>query len=67
MEDEKDSADDILIVINSGKAAAEIDISMIDNVGMAYSIKGMLSADGGEITLENGILRLPAYGIALLQ
>jgi len=67
MEDEKDSADDILIVINSGKAAAEIDISMIDNVGMVYSIKGMLSADGGEITLENGILRLPAYGIALLQ
>ena len=54
--------DSCIILMNIDNEAAELDLSAYTDWKLAAS----LSADGNAITLKNGTLNLPAYGVAVL-
>ena len=51
-----------IILMNINTVAAQVDLSAYAD----WTLTASLSADGGEITLADGTLDLPAYGIAIL-
>ena len=54
--------EECIILMNINTVAAQVDLSAYEGWTLAAS----LSADGGEITLADGTLSLPAYGTAIL-
>ena len=63
--DEKDGASPLMIIINTGEEAAEIDINSCPED--MKSICAQLNVSGEKASLDGGILRLPAFGIAVLK
>ena len=51
-----------IILMNVDKVAAEVDLSAYSD----WHVAAKLSADGNEITMEDNVLSMPAFGIVVL-
>jgi glycosidase len=56
---------EIVIVYNMNKEADAVDLNTAGLMGL--NIRGYLTVDGSEVTLEDGVLDMPPYSIVILK